>query len=313
MKRKILSYYLEKYRPLVIFIVFTTIITILRPNFLELSNITNVLRQTSVNAIIAAGMSFVIITGGIDISVGSILAFCGAVAAYLVSADVNICFVVLVTLLVGMFGGACSGFFITKCKLQPFIVTLAVMTIFRGLTLVFTQGRPISFRNEGVGAIFRVIGKNDLFGIPIPVIILVLVYVVTYILLNHTAFGRYVYAVGCNEDATHLSGIDTKKVKFRVYVLNGLLVAIAAIVVTARLSSAQPNAGEGYELDAIAAVVLGGTSLSGGRGKIVGTIIGALIIGMLNNALNLMNVSSYYQTIVKGLVILIAVLLDRKK
>ncbi|WP_317856104.1 ABC transporter permease subunit [Chakrabartyella piscis] len=311
--RKSVSYYVEKYRPIIILVVFMIAISIMRPEFLQPSNLSNVLRQTSVNAIIAAGMSFAILTGGIDISVGSTLAFSGAVSAYMVLNNYNIIVVILVTLTIGVIAGAMNGLFITKFKLQPFIVTLATMTIFRGMTTVFTQGRPISFKSEGTGIMYRFIGKESLFGIPIPIIIMVVVYILGYYLLNHTSFGRYIYAIGCNEDAAHLSGINTKKVKFMAYVINGCLAALAAIIVTARLSSAQPTAGDGYELDAIAAVVLGGTSLAGGRGKITGTIIGAMIIGMLSNALNLMDVSSYYQTIIKGLVILVAVLLDREK
>lgn len=311
--KKNINYYFEKHRPIIILAVFMLVISILRPSFLDLGNLTNVLRQTSVNAIIAAGMSFAILTGGIDISVGSTLAFSGAVSAYLVANNYNIVIVIVATLLIGTISGALNGFFITKCKLQPFIVTLAMMTIFSGLAIVFTNGRPISFKNEGTGAIYRFIGKGDFLGIPIPIFIMIFVYIGAYYLLNHTAFGRYIYAVGCNEEAAHLSGINTKKVKFTAYVINGTLAALAAIIVTSRLSSAQPNAGSGYELDAIAAVVLGGTSLAGGRGRITGTIIGALIIGMLGNALNLMDVSSYYQTIIKGLVILAAVLLDKEK
>jgi len=202
--------------------------------------------------------------------------------------------------------------FISYGKLQAFITTLVTMTLMRGATLVFTDGKPISIGFGDNTSLFGSIGAGNILGIPTPIYIMAVVYGVSYYVLNHTKFGRYVYAVGGNEEATKLSGINVDKVKTKVYAISGVLSALAGIVVTARLFSAQPTAGSGYELDAIAAVVLGGTSLAGGIGRITGTITGALIIGVLGNALNLLNVSSYYQLMIKALVILAAVLMDRK-
>ncbi|MBN1064626.1 ABC transporter permease, partial [Clostridium botulinum] len=209
---------------------------------------------------------------------------------------------------VGIAVGFVNGMLISKGKLQAFIVTLATMTIFRGLTLVFTNGTPISKLPET----FVKIGNGKIGFMPIPVIITIVIAIVAIYLLNKTRFGRYLYALGGNEDSARLSGINTDKIKTLAYVISGFASAIAGVIITSRIASASPNAGTGFELDAIAAVVIGGTSLAGGEGKISGTIIGALIIGILNNGLNLMNVSPFYQSIVKGLVILMAVLLDKK-
>lgn len=304
---------LIKYRSVIGLIIFSVIISFMNDRFLTVSNIMNVLRQTSINSVIAAGMTFVILTGGIDLSIGSTLAFTGAISATLIFSGVHPIIAVIVALLLGLIIGALNGIVISKGKVQPFIVTLATMTILRGATMVFTNGKPISTGYEAYGEMFRNIGEGYLFGIPNPVIITIIVFALSFFILKNTAVGRYVYAVGGNEDATKLSGINVDRVKLFVYGINGLLAALAGIIITSRLSSAQPTAGSGYELDAIAAVVLGGTSLAGGVGSIFGTVVGALIIGILNNALNLMNVSSYYQLLLKGLVILVAVLLDRKQ
>lgn len=301
-----------KYKSLVGLILLVVVVSILSPAFLSTKNILNVLKQTSVNAIIAAGMTFVILTGGIDLSVGSILAISGAFAASLLVGGHSIIVAVLVAILVGALVGFLNGVVIAKGKLQPFIATLATMTILRGATLVFTEGKPITLGSNEVAMSFGKIGGGTILGIPAPVIIMVLVFIVCFYILNSTKTGRYTYALGSNEEATKLSGISTDKIKIWVYTISGILSAVAGVIITSRLYSAQPTAGTGYELDAIAAVVLGGTSLSGGKGKITGTIIGALIIGVLSNALNILDVSSYYQMIVKGIVILIAVLLDRK-
>jgi len=277
------------------------------------SNMFNVFRQTSVNAIIAAGMTFVILTGGIDLSVGSTLAISGAVAAFLLASGSPAFVAVLAALAIGMAIGMMNGFIISKGKLQPFIVTLATMTVFRGATLVFTDGKPISAGYEANAEAFSNIGNGYTMGIPNPIIIMALIFGVCYFILKHTTIGRYVYSTGGNEEATQLSGVSVHRVKLFVYGMSGFLAAMGGIVITSRLSSAQPTAGTGYELDAIAAVVLGGTSLAGGVGSVLGTIVGALIIGILNNALNLLNVTSYYQLLAKGLVILVAVLLDQKE
>ena len=219
---------------------------------------------------------------------------------------------VIIAIIIGGVFGTLNGFIISKGKLQPFIATLATMTILRGVTMVFTDGKPITLGSGDLAISFSKIGGGTILGIPTPVIIMIVVFVVSAYILSNTQMGRYTYALGSNEEATKLSGLNTDKIKIWVYTISGILAAVAGIILTSRLYSAQPTAGNGYELDAIAAVVLGGTSLTGGKGKISGTIIGALIIGVLSNALNMLDVSSYYQMMVKGVVILIAVLLDRK-
>lgn len=303
---------LIKYKSLVGLLTLIVVVSILSPSFLSSKNIFNILRQTSVNGIIAAGMTFVILTGGIDLSVGSILAISGAVCASLLVSGKGIFVAVLAALVIGALVGFLNGFIITKGKLQPFIATLATMTILRGLTLVFTDGKPITLGSGDLAVAFGKIGGGTILGIPTPAIIMIVVFLVCGYVLNNTTMGRHTYALGSNEDAAKLSGLNTDKIKIAVYTVSGILAAVAGIIITSRLYSAQPTAGESYELDAIAAVVLGGTSLTGGKGKISNTIVGALIMGVLSNALNLLDVSSYYQMMIKGVVILIAVLLDRK-
>ena len=290
----------SKYKSLIGLVLLCAIITFVTPSFLSLSNITNVFTQVSVNAIIAVGMTFVILTGGIDLSVGSTLAISGALSASIIKSTGSVTLAIIVAALVGIAIGL--------GKLQAFIATLATMTIFRGATLVFTNGTPISKLPEK----FVNIGNGKIGFMPIPVIITVIVSIIAIYVLSQTRFGRYLYALGGNEDSARLSGINTDKIKTLVYVVSGFASSIAGVIITSRIASASPNAGTSFELDAIAAVVIGGTSLAGGEGKITGTLIGALIIGVLNNGLNLMNVSPFYQSIVKGLVILIAVLLDKK-
>lgn len=304
---------LYKLRPLIGLLVFSAIIAVINPRFLSIFNILNVLRQTSINSIIAAGMTFVILTGGIDLSVGSVLAFCGAISAFLISKDLPLSVVLVSTLLTGAVIGLVTGTIISRGHVQAFIATLVTMTIMRGATLVFTDGKPINASTGIASEVFAWLGGGYILGIPVPVYLMILAYALGWYILHQTRFGRYIYALGGNEEAARLSGLATGKLKTVVYGISGFLAALAGVIMTSRLSSAQPTAGSGYELDAIAAVVLGGTSLAGGSGRIMGTIIGALIIGILNNALNLMNVSSYYQMIAKGAVILIAVLLDRKE
>lgn len=299
---------LLKYKSLLGLLIICIIISVITPRFLTIANLRNVLTQLSINAVIAAGMTFVILTGGIDLSVGSIVAICGAVAAMLAKSTGNVFIAVLAALILGAIIGLLNGLIIAKGKLQAFIATLATMTVFRGATYVYTSGTPVS----GLGQSFMVIGNEKVLGIPIPVIIMILIFAASYYLLNQVRYGRYVYALGGNEDSARLSGINTQRIKTLVYVISGVMAAIGGIIVTSRIGSASPNAGSGFELDAIAAVVLGGTSLSGGEGSVLGTIIGALIIGVLNNGLNLMNVSPFYQLIVKGLVILFAVMIDKK-
>lgn len=299
-------------KSLIALIFLIVIVSFLNPNFFTVDNILNILRQTSVNAIIAVGMTLVILTAGIDLSVGSVLALCGAFAASMIGMEIPVMIAVPTALVAGAALGAISGVIISKGKVQAFIATLVTMTLLRGVTMVYTDGRPISTGFTDTADAFAWFGTGYAMGVPVPVWIMVVVFASVWYLLNHTRFGRYVYALGGNESATRLSGIDVDKVKIGVYAICGLLAAVAGIIVASRLSSAQPTAGMGYELDAIAAVVLGGTSLAGGRGRIMGTLIGALIIGFLNNALNLLDVSSYYQMIAKAVVILLAVLVDNK-
>jgi ribose transport system permease protein len=299
---------LSKYKSLLGFLILCIIISFITPRFLTIANMTNVLTQVSVNAVIAIGMTFVILTGGIDLSVGSILAIAGALAATVIKTNGNVLLAIIVAILAGGGIGVINGLLVSKGKVQAFIVTLASMTIFRGITYVYTNGTPISGLSSGFGAI----GNKKLSILPIPVLITAAAVVIAYYILSQTRFGRYLYALGGNEDSARLSGINTDRIKTWVYVVSGITAAISGVIITSRIGSASPNAGAGFELDAIAAVVIGGTSLSGGEGSVVGTIIGALIIGVLNNGLNLMNVSPFYQSIVKGSVILIAVLLDKK-
>lgn len=312
-RKKLLSKeWLIEQKSLIALLFLVVVVSFLNPNFFTVDNLLNILRQTSVNAIIAVGMTLVILTAGIDLSVGSVLALCGAFAATLVAMEVPVLVAVPTALLAGAALGAISGIIIAKGKVQAFIATLVTMTLLRGVTMVYTDGRPISTGFTDTADTFAWFGTGYALGIPVPVWLMVVVFAGAWYLLNHTSFGRYVYAVGGNESATRLSGINVDRVKIGVYAICGLLAALAGIIVTSRLSSAQPTAGMGYELDAIAAVVLGGTSLMGGKGRIMGTLIGALIIGFLNNALNLLDVSSYYQMIAKAVVILLAVLVDNK-
>ncbi|KOO13802.1 ribose ABC transporter permease [Vibrio xuii] len=311
--KKLLSKeWLIEQKSLIALLFLIVVVSFLNPNFFTVDNILNILRQTSVNAIIAVGMTLVILTAGIDLSVGSVLALCGAFAASLIAMEVPVLIAVPTALFAGAALGAISGVIIAKGKVQAFIATLVTMTLLRGVTMVYTDGRPISTGFTDTADAFAWFGTGYALGIPVPVWLMVIVFASVWYVLNHTRFGRYVYALGGNESATRLSGINVDRVKIGVYAICGLLAALAGIIVTSRLSSAQPTAGMGYELDAIAAVVLGGTSLMGGKGRIMGTLIGALIIGFLNNALNLLDVSSYYQMIAKAVVILLAVLVDNK-
>lgn len=306
-----LSNVTQKLGPLLGFIILVIIVSVLNPDFLEPLNILNLLRQVAINALIAFGMTFVILTGGIDLSVGSILALSSAFVANLMLAGVDPILAIIIGCAAGGVMGMVNGLMITKGKMAPFIATLATMTIFRGLTLVYTNGNPITGLGDSMA--FQLFGRGYFLGIPVPAITMAITFIVLWVILHKTPFGRKTYAIGGNEKASIVSGIKVPRVKIMIYSLAGALSALAGAILTSRLNSAQPTAGTSYELDAIAAVVLGGTSLSGGRGRIVGTLIGALIIGTLNNGLNLLGVSSFYQMVVKGIVIVIAVLIDRKK
>ena len=292
-------------------IILMVFVSILNPTFLQANNLMNLMRQLIINGFIALGMTFVILTGGIDLSVGSTLAVTSAIFAGLLQNGMNTILAILIALGLGLILGLINGFLITKGKLAPFIVTLATMTIFRGLTLVYTDGRPIAGPKDNFA--FQFLGKGQFLGIPFQVILFALAFLILWTILNKTALGRKIYAVGGNEKASFISGINIDKVKISVYVISSLMAVLSGLVLTSRLNSAQPTAGVAYEMDAIAAVVLGGTSMTGGSGSLTGTLIGILILGVLNNGLNLLGVSSFYQQIVKGIVILIAVLIDRKR
>lgn len=292
-------------------IILMVFVSILNPAFLQSNNLLNLMRQLIINGFIALGMTFVILTGGIDLSVGSTLALTSAIFAGFLQNEMNTGLAILIALVLGLVLGLLNGILITKGKLAPFIVTLATMTIFRGLTLVYTDGRPIAGPRDDFA--FKFLGKGQFLGIPFQVILFILAFLVLWMILNKTALGRKIYAVGGNEKASFISGINIDKVKIWVYVISSLMAVLSGLVLTSRLNSAQPTAGAAYEMDAIAAVVLGGTSMTGGSGSLTGTLIGILILGVLNNGLNLLGVSSFYQQIVKGIVILIAVLIDRKR
>ncbi len=304
--KEYISEHARQFGTLLGFLGLCLVLWILTPHFLTVSNLLNIAQQTSINAIIAVGLTFVIITAGIDLSVGSILAFSGVVLAWTLNAGVPLPLALLVGLGVGVLVGLVNGFLISYGRLPPFISTLGMMSVARGCALLFSDGRPISGFSES----FRVLATGELFYIPVPVIITGIVYIVAHIALTRTKFGRYAYAIGGNEEAAMLSGVNVKVRKAIVYGLSGLLSGLAAIILTARLNSAQPIAGFMYELDAIAATVIGGTSLMGGRGTVFGTLIGAMIIGVLRNGLNLLDVSSYIQQVVIGSVIISAVLVD---
>lgn len=287
------------------------VISIVSPEFRTVKNFLSLLRQSSINGLIAFGMTCVILTDAIDLSVGSVLALSTALCAGMITAGVPAGLAMILALAIGTFLGAVSGILVTKGRLQPFIATLITMTVYRGVTMIFTGAKPIS--NLGDSFVLKLVGRGNFYRIPIPVILLLLVFAAFYLLLNKTTFGRAVYATGSNWKCAKLAGINIHRTKIAVYAISGFMASLSGLILLSRLGSAQPTLDEGYELDAIAAVALGGTSMSGGRGKIYGTFIGVLIIAVLNNGLNILGVSSYYQDVIKGLVILVAVLSDRKR
>ncbi len=282
------------------------VMALLSPYFLTVSNLLNVAQQTSINAIIAVGMTYVILSAGIDLSVGSILAFAGVVMASALAAGAPTPLAIVGGLATGTACGVVNGVLISYGRLPPFISTLGMMSVARGAALVYTGGRPTS----GFPEPFRNLATGEVFGVPLPIVLMLATYLVAHLALTRTRFGRYVYAIGGNEEAALLSGVNVRFHKTMVYALCGLMSGLAAVVLTARLNSAQPIAGIMYELDAIAATVIGGTSLTGGVGSLGGTLIGALIMGVLRNGLNLLGVSSFVQQIVIGSVIIVAVLVD---
>lgn len=274
-------------------------------------NITNILRQVSLNAIAAIGMTMIIISGEIDLSVGSIQALAGVAAVMALNATGSIFVAIIVALAIGVATGLCNGVLVTKLGLNSLIATLATMAIYRGIIMVATDAISQIVTVEG----FSEIGAGSIFGIPIPVIIAAVLIVIFHFVLSNSKFGRYVYAVGGNKESAKLAGLNVPKIKMQVYILGNVLFALSAVILTSRLDSGQPNAGEGMEMNVIAAVILGGVSLNGGTGTLLGAIIGVVILGVIQNGLVLLNVNSFWQDIVRGIVIILAVYLDvrRKK
>lgn len=309
---------LARSQSLIALVLMVVAMSFLSDAFFTPDNGWNILRQISVNLCLSIGMTLIILSGGIDLSVGAVLALSGAVAAGVLKNGIGVPMfdallqftvtgAIVVGLVVGLAAGWFNGFMITRFKIPPFVATLGMFSIARGLTMLWTGGFPIT----GLGSSFGHIGTGVFLGMPMPVWITLALVIVFVVLTRRTRFGRYLYAVGGNERAALLTGLRVNRIKIWVYTLGGGLAGIAGLLVTARLDSAQPNAGLGYELDSIAAVVIGGTSLSGGRGSVMGTVLGCLIIGVLNNGLFLLNVSPFWQQVVKGGVILAAVAIDK--
>lgn len=297
----------RRYSVTIILLLISLVFAFGSSEFLTTSNLINVALQTSIIAIVAIGMTFAILTAGIDLSVGSVMALSGALAAGIaVRQGFDTYIAIGIALLVGILIGLINGLMIIKGRIPPFVATLAMLAFARGLTLVYTEGRPIA----GLDERFIFLGTGQYFGIPVPVIIMTVIAIVAHIITRHTRFGLYVYATGGNEEPTRLAGVSTDRIKLGVYMISGFTAALGGVLLAARLWSAQPNAATGWELDAIAAPVLGGTSLFGGVGSIGGTLVGAFIIGVLSNGLNLMGVASYYQQVIKGIVFILAVSLD---
>lgn len=312
------SFSFRRLQSLLALAVMVIALTALSENFLTLDNGWNILRQISVNLCLSIGMTLVILSGGIDLSVGAILGLAGAIAAGLLTKGVTLAafgvrleFTTAGAIVAGILTGAAAGWFngftITRFRLPPFVATLGMLSIARGLAMLWTGGFPVT----SLGASFGFLGTGALLGMPMPVWIMLALTAVFLVVTQRTRFGRHIYAVGGNERAARLTGLNVPHIKIAVYTLAGALAGVAGLIVTARLDSAQPNAGLGYELDSIAAVVIGGTSLSGGRGSVAGTVLGCLIIGVLNNGLFLLNVSPFWQQVIKGAVIIFAVALDR--
>ncbi len=308
MNKKKLINQINIYRSVLILLVICIFATILSPSFLSVTNLFNVFKQITVAGVVGCGMTFVILTGGIDLSVGSILGLSGVLAAGVLESTGNPAFAIALALAVGVICGAINGFFVSFCEIPPFISTLGMMTLLRGCVLVYTKGSPISIKSDA----YKFFGKGAIAGIPVPVIILILLFLLAHYILTQTSYGRSIYAFGGNREAARLSGISTRFTEWMAYTINGLLCGIAGVILTARLGSAQSTSGTGIEMDAIAAVILGGTSLSGGVGFVLPTVVGAMIMGIIDKILTLMNVNPHATNIVKGAVILIAVLVDKK-
>lgn len=294
-----------------VLLVLCVILSIVSPVFLTTENLITVLRQVSNNVFLALGMTLVMILGGIDLSVGAIVAVSGTLTVgFMVNNGIPMPVAILLGILIGTLLGFFNGVIITQFKLPAFIVTLATMNIAQGIAYIYSGGRSARITNDA----YTQLGTGKLFGfLPLPVLYMAILTVIFIVLLNKTKFGTNIFAIGGNREAARLSGVRIKKVEIAVYTLAGLLSALAGIVLSARMYSGQPSVGQGYEMDAIAACVLGGVSMAGGRGRISGTIFGVMIIGVVSNGLNLMGVSSFWQLLVKGLIILIAVLIDAQK
>jgi ribose transport system permease protein len=275
------------------------------------NNLLSLLRQSSVNGLIAFGMTVVILTGGIDLSVGSTLALTALLGAGMLKGGVPAPIAILLVLIIGIALGVLNGVMVVNGKIQPFIATLVSMTAFRGIAMIFSDGRPIS--RLGDSSLLAFLGQGKFLGIPVPVWIMIILFFIFRFFLQNTVIGRDTYATGSNDKAAALAGISIAKVKYLVYAVSGFTAAFAGLILVSRLGSAQPTLGSGYELDAIAAVAVGGTSMNGGRGKILGTLTGVIIIAALNNGMNIIGISSYYQQVVKAIVILLAVLSDRHR
>ena len=305
------SDFMVNYGIIIAFLFICAVLSVVSPYFLSTNNLLNVLRQVSINGVLAIGMTFVILTRGIDLSVGSLMA-CSSIVAASFAAGSEASFIlvpIMMGLMTGLTLGAVNGLLIARFAIPPFVMTLGMLSMARGLTYIYNDGMPIS----NLDATFRFIGQGVVLGMPVPVLLFLGVFLISWFTLRYTTFGRYVYAVGGNPQAAMVSGINVRRVTFTVYAISGVLCGLAGLMIAARTGAALPQAGVAYELDAIAAVVIGGTSLAGGRGRIVGTLFGVLIIGVLNNGLDLLGVSSFYQQVVKGGIIVLAVMLDRSR
>jgi ribose transport system permease protein len=308
LRRRAVSFdQVRQYGLVVALIALIVVFSFLSPYFFTADNMLNIARQVAVTAIVAVGMTFVIISGGIDLSVGSTLALSGVVAAATFSGTQSMPVAVLAALAVGAVVGLFNGVVSAKGQIAGFIVTLATMGAVRGLAFIFTGGNPVTASAPA----FTWLGTGHILGIAVPIVVMIVAVLAGAFLLGKTRFGRYVYAIGGNEKASRWTGLKVPRIQIGVYTLVGVLAGLAGVILAARLGSGQPFVGTGFELDVIAAVILGGSSLAGGRGRMSGTIIGVLIIGVLNNGLTLMNVSSYWQMVVQGAIILVAVLIDR--
>ena len=320
--KKSLGHFLSEYAAYIALIVLAVILCAVSPEFRTASNFLNLMRQATFNGLIAFGMTCVILSDGIDLSVGSTFALSAIICAEMLVNGISAPLAILTALVVGIVLGAVSGIMVTKGRLQPFIATLITMTAYRGFAMIITDGKPISklkgsIESEFGAKLFETLGKGSIplgpINFPVPVIIMLLALAIFWFMLHKTTFGRKIYATGSNIKCANLVGVDTTKTKIIVYAISGFMAALAGLIMISRVDSAQSILGDGYELDAIAAVALGGTSMSGGRGKIMGTFAGVLIIAVLNNGMNIMGINTYYQSVVKALVILIAVLADRKR